>query len=131
VKPSVEQIGSLLALRGDVRPDEGYWQDFLCEFHHRQRQQAVKRAGIMKYVDAVTSWLSDLGPDKWAYGAGIAYASITAAFLLMPKEVEKESLPAAPVRHEVVPAPPALPLEQLDKLDLTPSTQGAPGEQAF
>jgi len=131
VKPSVEQIGSLLALRRDMRPDEGYWQDFLCEFHHRQRQQAVKKAGIMKYVEAFSSWLSDLGPAKWAYSAGIAYASITAAFLLMPKEAEKEDLPAAPVRHEVVPAAPALPLEQLDKLDLTPSAQGSSGEQAF
>ena len=40
MKPTVEQLENLLALRRDERPEEGYSQDFLCEFHHRQRERA-------------------------------------------------------------------------------------------
>ena len=43
MKPSVEQISNLLSQRGDLRPEEGYWQDFLREFHHNQRVQAASK----------------------------------------------------------------------------------------
>jgi hypothetical protein len=130
VKPSVEQIGNLLALKRDERPEEGYWQDFLCEFHQRQREQAVKKSGLMSFGAAVSNWFSNLGSEKWAYGAGLAYATITVAFFLTPRGVDVEKAPAAPVNYQVVPAP-APPVEQLDKLDLSPSTQGTVGEQIF
>lgn len=130
MKPSVEQIGNLLALKRDERPEEGYWQDFLCEFHQRQREQAVKKSPLMAFVSQVSNWFSDLGPSKWAYGTGLAYATITVAFFLTPRGVDVEKIPAAPVNYEVVPAP-APPVEQLDQLDLSPSTQGSTGEQVF
>jgi hypothetical protein len=130
VKPSIEQLRNLLALRRDERPEEGYWQDFLCEFHQNQREQAAKKSGFMNLVSGVTTWFSDLSPSKWAYGAGLAYASVTVAFFLMPRGVEVEKTPVAPVNYQVVPAP-APPLEQLEQLDLSPSTQGTAGEQIF
>jgi|TARA_B110000037_G_scaffold223137_1_gene302629 hypothetical protein len=37
-------------------------------------------------------------------------------------------MPLAPVNHQVVPAPS---LEQLEQLDLDPSTKGNTGEQVF
>jgi hypothetical protein len=128
VKPSVEQIGSLLALKRQERPEEGYWQDFLCEFHQNQREQAVRKSGLMSFPGRVSSWFSDLGPSKWAYGAGLAYAAATVAFFLTPHSADVEKTPAAPVNYQVVPAPV---VEQLDQLDLSPSTQGSAGEQVF
>ncbi len=130
MKPSVEQLGNLLALKRHERPEEGYWQDFLCEFHQTQREQAVKKSGLMNFVDRVSGWFSDLGPSKWAYGAGLAYATVTVAFFLTPRGVDVEKAPAAPVNYQVVPAP-APAVEQLDQLDLSPSTQGNAGEQVF
>lgn len=130
MKPSVEQLENLLALRRDERPEEGYWQDFLCEFHHRQRERAVVKSGVASLLNRVSVWFSDLGPSKWAYGAGLAYASVTVAFFFMPRGVEVENTPASPVNYQVVPAAsPAV--EQLDQLDLSPSTQGSAGEQVF
>lgn len=129
MKPSVEQLENLLALKRDERPEEGYWQDFLCEFHQRQREQATRKNGLTGFFDQVSTWLSDLGPSKWAYGAGLAYASVAAAFLLTPRSVDEYSAPT-PVNYEVVPAQ-APAVEQLDELDLSPSTQGSPGEQIF
>jgi hypothetical protein len=36
----VEQLENLLALKRHERPEAGYWQDFLAEFHQRQHEQA-------------------------------------------------------------------------------------------
>jgi len=130
VKPSVEQLENLLALKRHERPEEGYWQDFLCEFHHRQREQAAVKSGLAGFFGRVSTWISDLGPSKWAYGAGLAYATVTVAFFLMPKGVEVENTAPSPVNYQVVPTP-APTVEQLDQLDLSPSTQGSAGEQVF
>jgi hypothetical protein len=129
VKPSVEQLENLLALKRYERPEEGYWQDFLCEFHQRQRQQVTMKSGLVNFFGRISGWFADLGPSKWAYGAGLAYATATVVFFLTPRSVEVESAPAAPVNYQVVPAAP--PVEQLDQLDLSPSTQGSVGEQTF
>lgn len=131
MKPTVEQIGNLLALKRDERPEEGYWQDFLCEFHHNQRQQAVKQSALMVLVGRVSEWFSSLGSSKWAYGAGLAYASVAAYALLSPPNPEKQATPVIPVNYQVVPAPVPTPVEQLNQLDLSPSTQGSAGEQVF
>ncbi|MEO5714838.1 MAG: hypothetical protein ABIT37_15265 [Luteolibacter sp.] len=130
MKPSVEQIGSLLALKRHERPEDGYWQDFLCDFHQNQREQAVRKSGLMNFVGRISGWFSDIGPSKWAYGAGLAYATVTVAFFLTPPKAGVEKTPTAPVNYQVVPAP-AAPIEQLDQLDLSPSTQGNAGEQVF
>jgi hypothetical protein len=131
VKPTLEQIGDLLALKRDERPEEGYWQDFLCEFHQNQREQAVRNSGFSNFFGGVSAWFSDLSPSKWAYGAGVAYAALTIAFFLTPRDVEKENTPASPVNYQVVPAPAPPGLEQLKQLDLSPTTQGDVGEQVF
>jgi hypothetical protein len=132
VKPSVEQLENLLALKRHERPEEGYWQDFLCEFHQRQRQQAEVQSGLMRFLTPIFAWFSDLSPSKWAYGAGLAYASVAAFALLMPKDVELENTAPSPVNFQVVPSPiQTQGVEQLDQLDLSPSTQGSAGEQVF
>ena len=128
MKPSVEQLENLLALRRDDRPEEGYWQDFLCEFHHRQRERAVVKSKLANFFGRVAVWFSDLGPSKWAYGGGVAYATVAALALLMPRGVDVENIPASPMNYQVVPAPA---LEPLDQLDLSPSTHGSAGEQVF
>ena len=130
MKPSVEQIGSLLALKRHERPEDGYWQDFLCDFHQNQRELAVRKSGLMSFASRISGWFSDLGPSKWAYGAGLAYASIAAFALLTPKEAAVQKMAPSQINYQVVPAP-APPAEQLDQLDLSPSTQGNAGEQVF
>ena len=129
MKPSAEQLGNLLALKRDERPEEGYWQDFLCEFHQRQREASVRRWTPMGMYQRFSQWFLDLGRMKWLYGAGLGYAAIAAAFLTIPQPVKLEQTPT-PVHHQIIPAP-VHPVEQLDELDLAPSTQGSVGEQVF
>ena len=128
MKPSVEQISNLLSQRGDLRPEEGYWQDFLREFHHNQRMEAAATSAPSAFVERIRSWFSEVSPSKWAYGAGLAYATAAIAFFLVPRGAEVNTVPTAPVNHQVVPAPS---LEQLEQLDFGSSSQGNAGEQVF
>ena len=128
MKPSVEQISNLLSQRSNLRPEEGYWQDFLREFHHNQRMEAAAKSAPSAFVEPLRSWFSEVSPSKWAYGAGLAYATAAIAFFLVPRGVEINTMPSTPVNHQVVPAPS---LEQLEQLDLDPSSEGYAGEQVF
>lgn len=128
MKPSAEQLENLLALRRDERPEEGYWQDFLCEFHHRQREQAVMQSAPQAFFSKVSAWISEMSPSKWAYGAGLAYATVTVAFFLIPRNVEVESGSAVPVNYTITETDDS---EQLVDLDLSPTAQGHTGEKEF
>lgn len=119
-----------MALRREERPDEGYWKEFLSEFHQRQREEAVKKSGLLGRLQQTHDWFANLGPSKWAYGAGLAYAAVTIAFLTLPRGVEYEHAPAAPVNRQFVPRE-GVRSEQLDQLDLSPAVQGSAGEQVF
>lgn len=128
MKPSVEQISNLLSQRNDLRPEDGYWQDFLREFHHNQRLELASQSAPAAFAQKVKTWFSEASPSKWAYGAGLAYATATIVFFLVPREAEVTTMPGSTINHQVVPAPS---LEQLEQLDLDPSTEGNAGEQVF
>ena len=128
MKPRLDQITGLLAQRGEMRPEEGYWQDFLVEFHHNQRVASVEKSAPSAFLGGLRSWFSEVSPSKWAYGAGLAYATAAIAFFLAPRSAEVNMLPPTPVNHQVVPAPQMQPLEQPDT---SPPSQGNAGEQAF
>jgi hypothetical protein len=130
VKPTLEQLENLMALRREERPDEGYWKEFLSEFHQRQREEAVRKSGLLGKLEDARNWFTNLGPSKWAYGAGLAYAAVTIGFLTLPRGTEYNIPASTPVNRQFTPAP-ALPTEQLDQLDLSPEGQGAAGEQVF
>ncbi len=130
----MEQLERLLAAKREERPAEGYWQDFLCEFHQRQREQVLRKSPFAGVFGRLSEWTGGLGHAKWVYGAGLAYAAMAAFFLLAPRAVEAEVAPSVPVNHTVVPAAapaPAIQIEQLKKLDLSPSVKGNVDEQVF
>ena len=130
MKPTVEEIGTLLALKRHERPEEGFLDDFLRDFHQRRREEESLKAGPAGWWHRVSSWASGLGASKWAYGAGLAYATVMALFLLSPDPVQVQQAPVVPAKYQVQPAEPAV-IEQLDALDLRPSSQGTTGEQEF
>ncbi len=110
MKPTPEQLGALLAARRVERPGDGYWQDFLCEFHRRQREEAAPESALGTLWRRITSLVEDMGSARWAYGAGLAYAAITVAFLLLPSKVDVERPVGIPASHQVIPStPPATP----------------------
>ena len=81
----MNQIQDLLKLKRYEQPREGYMDDFVKEFHQRQRE--LHRTPQRK-SSALASWLSywfrELHAAKWAYGMGIAYACLMAWLLVSP-----------------------------------------------
>lgn len=131
MKPSAEQIGNLLALKRHERPEEGFFDDFLREFHQRRRAEETQQRGVVGWWKRTSEWISGLGASRWAYGAGLAYAAVISVFLLAPNGGQVQPGPSATqIGHEVKSGEPAA-VEQLDALDLSPSSQGSTGEQEF
>jgi hypothetical protein len=109
VKPKVEPIANLLALKRHERPEKGYWEDFLSEFHQRQSETPEAVSGAVSPSQRLNLWFDQLGPSKWAYAAGIAYAVATIVFFLAPRQVDEENTPASSVKFQIVPAPAPVP----------------------
>ncbi|TAE76640.1 MAG: hypothetical protein EAZ65_06100 [Verrucomicrobia bacterium] len=131
MKPTVEQLETLLALKRHERPEEGYFDDFLREFHQRRREEELMKSGFVGRWRQLCQWFSDQGAARWAYGAGLAYAAVMISFLLTPDASQGDSSPAlTPVGHEVKAAELEA-VEQLEALDLRSSSQGRTGEQEF
>jgi hypothetical protein len=106
--------------------------DFLREFHMRQREEAMTERGFGAMWSRFTGWLSNPGASKWLYGAGLGYAAILVAFMAGERPLDEEGLNLKPVNHLVVPANPApTGVQQLEELDLRPSSAGSTGEQEF
>lgn len=109
LKRNHHTIEQLLALRREERPDARYWRDFLSEFHRREREKALRESPVTRRLKGLGGWFADLGPAKWAYGLGLAYATATLVFILGLRDAPVESLPTAPVNRPVVPSPEAAP----------------------
>lgn len=109
---------------------EGYFDDFLREFHQRRRAEEALKRGPAGWWKRTSEWVSGLGGSKWAYGGGLAYAAAAAFFLLAPKSPDVPQAPAATtVGHQVKATPQVV--EQLNALDLRSTAQGQIGEQEF
>jgi hypothetical protein len=126
VKPSVAQLENLLALKRHERPGEEYWQGFLSEFHQRQQEEVELGTGPMTVFGQLSAWFAEWGPTKWACAAGLAYTTVTVAWILIPKGQPPEPAPVPPVNYKVVPTP-VPKVEHPVPVDLSSSTQGRAG----
>jgi hypothetical protein len=131
VKPSVEEIGNLLALKRHERPPEGYMEDFLREFHQRRREEAMGERGFAAWWKRLGERLMAPGAARWAYGAGAAYAAVMITVVLLPRQQEVVSPPTQDVEYREVTPVDTEPVQQLDQLDLRPESEGKTGEQVF
>jgi hypothetical protein len=129
VKPSVEEMERLFTQARDHKMGDAYWHDFLGEFHRTERETAAKQPAWLMGLSELRQRFSELGPAKWAYAGGLAYAAVTAAFLLTPREASVHLPSATPVRYETVPAPVVNPPNEPDELDLLSPLEKITGER--
>lgn len=80
----LSDLQGLLQLKNYERPADGYFEDFLDEFHRRQRVAAQEQTGVSSVFNRFTAWFHDLGAAKWALGAGVAYAVLMIGFFAIP-----------------------------------------------
>ena len=80
------ELQKLLQLRGQSGPTDEYFEEFLDEFHRRQREDLMKRSARSLFMERVSVWLREMGTAKWIYGAGAAYALVMVGFFAWPKK---------------------------------------------
>ncbi len=79
------EVQNLIALKRYEGPSDEYFDEFLEEFHQRQRADLLKRSARSLLMERLSVWFKELGMAKWAYGAGVAYATLMLAFVAWPK----------------------------------------------
>ena len=97
MKDEPTELQDLLRLKRYEQPSEEYFEDFVDEFHRRQREDLLKCSARSLFAERVSVWLREMGMAKWAYGAGLAYALLMVGFLLWPRDGGVEHQANTPV----------------------------------
>lgn len=80
-------LQKLLRLKRYEQPPEGYFEDFLPEFHQRQRSELLKRSAHGLFLERLGTYFSGFGTrQRWVLAGGGAYAAFMALWLALPGE---------------------------------------------
>lgn len=82
------EIQKLLRLKRHEQPPEGYYEDFLLEFQHRQRAEMLRRSSFSLWTEKVANWFYGLGGSKWVWGGATAYAAVMIFAFMRPDTEE-------------------------------------------
>lgn len=123
------ELQKLLQLRGQSGPGEEYFEEFLDEFHRRQREDLMRRSARSLFLERFTVWFREMGSARWAYAAGGAYALLMVLFFVWPKEAPKnENLAPASRQMEIVPEAERLDMPEFDPASGTAIPSGSARE---
>lgn len=127
-----QEVQQLIALKRYEQPDDAYFEEFLDEFHRRQRQELLQRSSRSLFFERVSTWFSGANKMRLVYGGGLAYAAVMLTFVMWPKSNDPTQLPTAPVEH-VTPAktPLGQPADEEGKDMLAPDKDKAPHREVY
>ena len=115
-------VQQLIALKRHEQPDDAYFEEFLDEFHRRQRQELLQRSSRSLFFERVSTWFSGESKMRVVYAGGAAYAAVMLGFFFWPKG-------DAPVQLEMNTTPIEHVKEQKDML--TPDKDKQPVREAY
>jgi hypothetical protein len=96
-----EDIQRLIRLKRFEQPEEGFTENFLQQFHQRQRAELLKKSSVELLVERITTWWEHLLVPKWSLAtAALAVCALSAWMLTRPAEKPGASLTAAPAAPE-------------------------------
>lgn len=112
---NLSDVQKLLRLKRYERPPDGYYEDFLLEFQHRQRAEMLRRSSFSLWTEKVANWFWGFGTSKWVFGGAAVYAALMIfAFLNNDPAVSLQS--SEGVLATGLPA--------AEQIDLTPTQNG-------
>jgi hypothetical protein len=76
-----EAIRKLMRLKRHETPGEGFTEDFLREFHRRQRNAAQQQTGLDRFFQMLGDKFEALLNPKWGLAAAAAVIALVAVFL--------------------------------------------------
>lgn len=124
MEENFDDLQRLLRLKRHEAPPAEYFEDFLFEFHRRQRAELLRRPLWRLALDRLEGALPSFTPARYAYAGSCAVAVAAAALasghilLTQPHGARTSAvamLPTSPVRHLPVIA------ASFPRLDLHPS----------
>jgi hypothetical protein len=110
------EVQKLLRLKRYEQPSEEYFEEFLDEFHRRQREDLMRTSSRRLFAERLAVWFRELGMAKWAYGAGLAYATLMVGFLMWPRGGSEEI-----AQPGIMPLPGERVLEHVDFEEAVPA----------
>jgi hypothetical protein len=81
-----EKLSQLLRFKRHEQPREGYFEDFLTEFHQRQRQEMLQRGSLSLLWERVCTWAEGLRRPAVVWSAAAAYAAVVLLVCLWPTQ---------------------------------------------
>ncbi|MGV3660110.1 MAG: hypothetical protein ACO1TE_07990 [Prosthecobacter sp.] len=114
-----ENIQKLIRLKRFENPGEGFTEEFLKEFHQRQRAEMLKQSSIDLLVERVLTWWNHLTVPKWSLATAMAAVCAGSFFLLGGTATNSapEVAKAPPTLSPTIPLVPDKPF--VPKLDLS------------
>jgi len=79
-----EDIQRLLRLKRYEQPPEGFVEDFVRQFHHRQRQEIMRHSARGLLWERVNTYFHGLFAPTWRWAGATAVALIAAFMIFKP-----------------------------------------------
>ncbi len=80
-----QKLQGLLRLKAHEKPPADYFENFLEEFHQRQRESIMKQGVFSLFWERLTTWADGLRRPAVIWGAAGAYACVILLICLWPK----------------------------------------------
>jgi hypothetical protein len=90
-----ETMQRLLRLKRYEQPPEGYYEDFLSEFHHRQRAELLRPSLTTLLLERFASWAAEFRVPAIAYAGATALAVVASIGILQVNPAAPTGAPAA------------------------------------
>lgn len=111
-----ENIQRLIRLKRFEQPGEGFTEDFLHEFHRRQRAEMLKRSSVELFLERASTWWSNLMLPKWSLAAAAVVVCAVGVWMFAG-DTAAPSMAGAPA-PAVVPEKPFIPKLDLSELPM-------------
>lgn len=117
-----DEITKLMSLKRFERPPESFTEDFLVEFHQRQRRELLQKSSVSLFWERLMTHFEGWTAPNWGLAGAAAMVLVAAVTWMKPAE---ESTAARPLdRSGMVPAS----FQQQDSLTIMPFIVGPPDE---
>lgn len=100
-----ENIQRLMRLKRYEQPGEGFenfTEDFLHQFHHRQRAEMLRKSSLVLLWERTSTWWNNLLAPKWTLAAAAVAVCAVGAWLITGEKAAPAitNVPAVPVVNE-------------------------------
>lgn len=109
-------IQKLIRLKRYEQPPEGYFDDFLVEFQHRQRAEMLRRPVRQLVWERINLWLDNFRVPTLAYASILAVAIAGAGIMMKSPSNTTRNVAGADGNVLVAPASPINPVANVSTL---------------